>query len=36
LRQAVAAARQANQHALLVLAQQGDAVRWVGIPLVKS
>jgi serine protease Do len=36
LRQAVAAARQANQRALLVLAKQGDAVRWVGVPLVKS
>ena len=36
LRQAVAAARQAKQRALLVLFQQGDAVRWVGMPLVMS
>jgi serine protease Do len=36
LRQAVAAARQAKLRALLVLFQQGDAVQWVGLPLVTS
>ena len=36
LDQAVAAARQAKRRALLVLFQQGDAVRWIGIPLVTN